>query len=239
MTRVVLAIGRWMPIHKGHKSFLVKLARSFDKLIIGIGSCYENGTPRNCIPAIEREKLLRCALRAEGIEDSRIAIVPVEDRETFEEWIDDVLALCRIHGVTHFCTGNKEDILDVLSEKGIKLGVYSNKPDNIVKNLINKFFPETFISVRGQTPDVPVKPSPEGAFLVADEMGVSYENCLFVGDSVEDCHTALNAGMIPVNVSWGYRPRDFLLKNGAEICIDNPIELLDLLVETSEEKECC
>lgn len=120
-------------------------------------------------------------------------------------------------------------VLHGLSEKGVKLGVYSNKPDNIVKALVNKFFPDTFIAVRGQTSDVPVKPSPEGAFLVADEMCAPYECCLFVGDSIEDRQTAISAGMVPVNVSWGYRSKEFLLENGSELCIDSPFELLDLL----------
>lgn len=124
---VVFAIGRWMPIHLGHKEFLVKLAKSFDKLIIGIGSCYENGTPRNCIPAIEREKLLRKMLKTEGIENTEI--IPVQDRPTFDEWIDDVCAVCQRYGVTHFCTGNKEDILDVLEQKGITLDVEMINPE--------------------------------------------------------------------------------------------------------------
>ena len=106
------------------------------------------------------------------------------------------------------------ELLQALAEKGVKLGVCSNKPDNIVKDLVHKFFPNVFLSVRGQTSDIPIKPSPEGAFLVADELGVLYEECAFVGDSAEDLKTALNAGMIPVNVSWGYRSKEFLVKMG-------------------------
>ena len=127
-TSTVFAIGRWMPIHLGHKGFLVKLARSFDRLVIGIGSCYENGTPRNCIPAVEREKLLRRMLRAEGIENA--VILPIEDRPTFEEWIHDVCRVCDAYHVTHFCTGNKEDILDVLNAKGIRLDVEMINPED-------------------------------------------------------------------------------------------------------------
>jgi len=123
----VFAIGRWMPIHLGHKSFLVKLAKTYDRLIIGIGSCYENGTHRNCIPAVEREKLLRKMLKTEGVENA--VIIPVEDRETFEQWIEDVCTVCRIYGVTHFCTGNREDILDVLQRKGIRLDVEMINPE--------------------------------------------------------------------------------------------------------------
>ena len=117
-----------MPIHLGHKGFLVKLTKSFDRLIIGIGSCYENGTPRNCIPAVEREKLLLKMLKTEGITNA--TIIPVEDRETFDEWIQDVCRICERYQVTHFCTGNKEDILDVLTEKGITLDVEMINPED-------------------------------------------------------------------------------------------------------------
>ncbi|MBQ7365439.1 MAG: NUDIX domain-containing protein [Clostridia bacterium] len=123
----VFAIGRWMPIHSGHKNFLVKLARTYDRLVIGIGSCYENGTPRNCIPAIEREKLLHRILKTEGITNA--IIIPIEDRETFEDWIADVCRVCQMYQVTHFCTGNKEDILDVMAQKGIHLDVEMINPE--------------------------------------------------------------------------------------------------------------
>jgi 8-oxo-dGTP diphosphatase len=123
----VLAIGRWMPIHIGHKTFLTDLAKKFDRLVVGIGSCYENGTPRNCIPAIEREKLLRKIFKSEGLDN--VIIVPVPDRPTFEEWFDDVVKLCRIFDVTHFCTGNKEDILNVMQEKGLTLDAEMIDPE--------------------------------------------------------------------------------------------------------------
>jgi len=64
------------------------------------------------------------------------------------------------------------ELLKKLAEKEIKLGVYSNKPDNIVKSLAEKHFPGVFTAVRGQTDSVPVKPAPDGAWLVADEMEV-------------------------------------------------------------------
>ncbi len=127
--RTVFAIGRWMPIHMGHKQFLVNLARQFDRLIVGIGSCYENGTPRNCIPAVEREVLLRKIFRHEGIPNEKIEIIPLSDKETFEEWINDVIAVCEHYHVTHFCTGNKEDILNVLESKNIRLNLEMINPE--------------------------------------------------------------------------------------------------------------
>ena len=118
-TKRVAAIGRWMPLHNGHKAFLVNLAKSdeYEKLIIMIGSCYEAGSSRYCITTTEREKMLRLIMKRENIPDEKYEIIPVPDVPTFEEWISNILEVCKKHKVTHFCTGNKEDILDVLDKK--------------------------------------------------------------------------------------------------------------------------
>lgn len=129
-SRVVAVIGRWMPIHNGHKAFLIKLAHEFDKIIVMIGSCYESGTQRNCISAVEREKMLRAIFKREGISTEKYEIIPIADAETFEEWIDTVRRVCNLKGVTHFCTGNKEDILNVLEHKGEKLGFEMINPED-------------------------------------------------------------------------------------------------------------
>lgn len=122
------------------------------------------------------------------------------------------------------------ELLKTLCEEGIKLGVYSNKPNNIVKDLCEKHFGGVFAAVRGQTDSVPEKPAPDGAWLTADEMGVEYEKCAFVGDSLEDRLTAIKAGMIPVSVTWGYRSADFLKENGADLCSDTCEELLQIIL---------
>ena len=118
--KIVAAIGRWMPPHNGHKLFLTKLAKAdeFEKLIIMIGSCYEGGDRSHCITATEREKMLRLIMSKENVPEEKYEIVPVPDVPTFEEWISNVLEVCKEHKVTHFCTGNKEDILDVLARRG-------------------------------------------------------------------------------------------------------------------------
>lgn len=126
---VVATIGRWMTPHKGQKSFLRKLAREHDKVIVMIGSCYEGGTERNCISAVEREKMLRAIFKRAEISEEKYEIVPVEDKETFGEWLDDVKYVCNAYGVTHFCTGNQEDILNVLKEKNETLGFEMINPE--------------------------------------------------------------------------------------------------------------
>ena len=54
---------------------------------------------------------------------------------------------------------------------------------------------------------------------------------LYVGDSDIDMQTARNAGMYPLGVTWGFRSREELVKNGAKALIDRPHELHRLLDE--------
>lgn len=129
--KCVAAIGRWMPIHNGHKAFLVNLAKNeeYEKLVIMIGSCYAGGDIRYCITATEREKMLRAIMRRENVPEEKYEIVPVPDMPTFDEWILNVLEVCKNHEVTHFCTGNKEDILDVLESRNEPLNMELINPE--------------------------------------------------------------------------------------------------------------
>lgn len=127
----VAAIGKWMPIHNGHKKFLINFAKDSDveKLIIMIGSCYERSETKYSITANEREKMIRAIMNREGVPEDKYVIVPVSDFDTFEEWILDVLEVCKEYNVTHFCTGNKEDILDVLEKNNMDLGLQLINPE--------------------------------------------------------------------------------------------------------------
>lgn len=127
----IAAIGRWMPIHDGHKKFLIQFAKDeqVEKLLVIIGSCYENGKQRYCIPAVEREKMLEAIFKAENIPEERYEIIHLPDTETFEEWMESILKAFKMHKITHFCTGNKEDILNVLEEKEEDLGFEIINPE--------------------------------------------------------------------------------------------------------------
>ena len=50
---------------------------------------------------------------------------------------------------------------------------------------------------------------------------------LYLGDSSIDMKTAVAAGMFPIGVLWGFRPAEELLKNGAKVIIERPMEILD------------
>ncbi len=97
------------------------------------------------------------------------------------------------------------------------VAINSNKQDGFVKALADQLFaPNTFIAAEGYRPDRPSKPDPAMAYAImemaSERLGetVTPDECIYVGDSDVDYRTAVNAGMRPVSVSWGYRSHEFL-----------------------------
>ena len=124
------------------------------------------------------------------------------------------------------------EMLRALQERGLRLAVFSNKPDADTKHVVRHFFPEIrWACVRGQMEGVPVKPDPAGALLTAAAMGVSPEEVLYLGDTSTDMCCARNAGMLPVGALWGFRTEAELRESGAvhlAACPQDVIALLNL-----------
>lgn len=122
------------------------------------------------------------------------------------------------------------ELLRELSSMDIPLAVFTNKPQDSAEAAAEEYFPETeFRMVRGASSNAPLKPSAESAAAVLEALGSAPEMTFMVGDSDVDMETATNSGMVPVGVSWGYRPPSLLLKRGALHIIDEPRELLDII----------
>mgnify|MGYP002519195202 CR=1 FL=1 len=63
------------------------------------------------------------------------------------------------------------EILEKLKADGVKLAVMSNKNHSHILKMVDALFPNTFDSVWGTIPEVPAKPNPARAFLIAEEFG--------------------------------------------------------------------
>lgn len=122
-------------------------------------------------------------------------------------------------------------MLATLQDKGVKLGVLSNKPHAATVDVIDRFFSDLdWAVVRGHKPNTPPKPDPMSAREVIAEMGVAAERCAYVGDTKVDMLTGQSAGMFTVGVSWGFRSVKELRKNGADVIVDSAEELGELIV---------
>lgn len=122
------------------------------------------------------------------------------------------------------------DMLQALQRQGIRLAVFSNKPHADTCAVVEHYFPDVaFEVVRGQMEDTPVKPDPAGALAVAAAMQLKPEEFVYLGDTATDMRCAVNAGMHPIGVLWGFRTAEELLESGAQALIEHPSQLMGQL----------
>lgn len=116
-----------------------------------------------------------------------------------------------------------------LKRRGARLGVLSNKFDAGVQEVVGAYLPGLFAVAHGESADIPRKPDPTGLLRTIEELGSVPERTVYVGDSTGDVAVARNAGTYAVGVTWGYHGAERLRAAAADLVIDDPRALLDLL----------
>lgn len=131
------------------------------------------------------------------------------------------------------CYDGMVEALCKLKKQGYTIAVLSNKQDEYVRTLVEHLIPDGVVSVAmGQT-DLPKKPNPTVPLLIARNLGFAPAETAFIGDSEVDVQTGINAGMVSVGCSWGYRERNLLIRAGAHAILDKPSELTRLFLRES------
>lgn len=122
------------------------------------------------------------------------------------------------------------ELLDACVAGGVKLAVFSNKADVFAQETVRHFLAGWgWAEIRGQRSDTPRKPAPDGALAIAFALGVSPEECVFLGDSGVDMQCANAAGMTAIGARWGFRPAEELAAHGAHHLAASPAEVWDFL----------
>ena len=122
------------------------------------------------------------------------------------------------------------EMLKALKDKGIQLAVLSNKPDRQTVKVVKAIFgEELFDYAQGQKEGIRRKPEPDGVWYLMEQMHVSKEECLYIGDSEVDEATGRNAGLKTIGVLWGFRDRKTLETAEVDDLIDRPDELLQFV----------
>ena len=121
-------------------------------------------------------------------------------------------------------------MLTALKQRGLKVGVLSNKPHAFTVLCCDHFFPEnTFDLVLGARENVPRKPHPAGALEIAEIFGIMPNECAYIGDSGIDMETGVRAGMLPVGVLWGFRGEEELRAKGAQKLVSKAGEIVEMV----------
>ncbi len=120
------------------------------------------------------------------------------------------------------------ELLEELKKRGIKVGIFSNKPHSTAQKVSDIMFGSRLIDIcRGENAGVPVKPDPTGLFMLLDDFGAKPEECIYIGDTGTDVETGKSAGAFTVGVLWGFRKRPEL--EPADAVISHPSEILKFL----------
>ncbi|PVX25643.1 MAG: nicotinamide-nucleotide adenylyltransferase [Candidatus Bathyarchaeum sp.] len=84
-------VGRFQPFHKGHLEIVKRIVKEADELVIIVGSSQYSHRLDNPFTAGERITMIRKAIEEEGIQLSRIWIIPVPDVHQHALWVSQIV----------------------------------------------------------------------------------------------------------------------------------------------------
>src|SRR3954447_6705358 len=151
------------------------------------------------------------------------------------EHVDDLVRVYREHNLPlHEEVEPFEGIEDVLlrlHEDGVRIGVVTAKWRSTVELAFARLrVAELFEAVVGGDETDKHKPDPEPLLLAAQRLGVSPQDCAYVGDSPFDIRAAKAAPMYSVAVTWGrIHDRAKLEAEHPSAIVDTADELYDAL----------
>lgn len=121
------------------------------------------------------------------------------------------------------------EVIRQLKTRGYYIAVVSNKADPAVQMLCGHYFKGLFDIAAGERAGIARKPAPDSVNQILDELQITADRAVYVGDSEVDIAAADNAGIDEIAVTWGFKDSDFLEQNGAACLISRPDELLAMV----------
>lgn len=127
------------------------------------------------------------------------------------------------------------DLLRRLQERGVKMGIISNKLQPAVSELNHLFFTDFIDIAIGESLTTRRKPHPNAVLHAMEQLNADPHTTLYVGDSEVDHATARAAGVASALVLWGFRDEPDLRLLHADHYLSSPHELLALAAPQREE----
>ncbi|HEY0664652.1 MAG TPA: HAD-IA family hydrolase [Gallionella sp.] len=127
--------------------------------------------------------------------------------------------------------GDMAGLVTELEQRGIRWGIVTNKPHRYTVPLMRALGMASRASclVSGDTCEH-AKPHPEPMLKACELIGVTPEQCLYLGDDLRDMQAANAAGMRGIIASYGYVSDDASVENWqAHGSVSCPMELIGYL----------
>lgn len=171
------------------------------------------------------------ALIGQGLKHLIVLASGIEDADRVTELVEAYRPLYteRMLNQARLYPGVAE-MLDGLSRLASPMAILSNKRDEFTgpmcEALLGKW---PFVSWQGTMNEEDRKPNPDSALKIADDLGRSTADVIFLGDSTTDVLTAQNAGMRSVAATWGYRDLSELEAANPDHIINHPSEFVAIV----------
>lgn len=124
------------------------------------------------------------------------------------------------------------DALHSLAEQGCSLGMVSNKRQDAVEALCEKWFAGLMNVCVGRQQGLPIKPNPDMLLCASRRLNVNPEDVGYVGDTDTDMEAAHNASMQAIAVTWGFEdPAEFTRASAPDRIASSLAQLKNILLE--------
>lgn len=120
-------------------------------------------------------------------------------------------------------------LLAFMQSRGLILSVLSNKPHEFTVKIVEHYFGNSIFKLIMGAGIFPSKPDPASALDIAKSCEIKPAEIIYMGDSAVDMKTAKSAGMFACGCLWGFREREELLENGADLVMEKPENIVRYL----------
>lgn len=160
-------------------------------------------------------------------------IFPEHGQAIFTKAVEHYDACCH----TICCYDGVREMLHELSAVGYKLGIASSKRRKyIVKEMEANGILSLFEAIVGQEDTDEHKPSAAPLLLAAEKMGLSPEQCVYIGDLPTDLLAARAAGMTSAAALWGEGRQERLSPCSPDLVFATPHSLLSFFIVQMQEQ---
>jgi phosphoglycolate phosphatase len=124
----------------------------------------------------------------------------------YEELRAEFLAYYQDNIAVHTCLyPGVSELLSTLNDRKIPWGIVTNKPEGLTRQLL-PYYPEfeKCLSLIGGDTLANRKPHPEPILKACEEIAVTSNRCLYVGDALRDIQAGNYANSTTVIAKWGY-----------------------------------
>ena len=125
---------------------------------------------------------------------------------------------------------NVKNTLDNFKKQGFYMAIASSKPKRILDKMVKHFQLEGFQYVLGtEESNFKHKPNPEIVNYIIEQLNVTKEETVIIGDSKSDIFTGKNAGIDTIAVTYGYDKLENLQQAEPTYIINDFEKLLEII----------